>query len=43
MGKCFVDESLPKFIGTAPLSENDYIHCAINRSDLIINVGHDFV
>ena len=43
MGKGCVDKNLPEFIGTAALSENDYIHCAIDRSDLIINVGHDVV
>jgi acetolactate synthase-1/2/3 large subunit len=43
MGKGCVDENIPEFIGTAALSENDYIHCAIDRSDLIINVGHDVV
>jgi acetolactate synthase-1/2/3 large subunit len=43
MGKGCVDENLPEFIGTAALSDNDYIHCAIERSDLIINVGHDVV
>lgn len=43
MGKGCVDEHLPEFIGTAALSENDYLHCAIERSDLIINVGHDVV
>jgi acetolactate synthase I/II/III large subunit len=43
MGKGCVDENLPEFIGTAALSDNDYIHCAIDRSDLIINVGHDVV
>ena len=25
------------------MSENDYIHCAINKADLIINVGHDTI
>ncbi len=43
MGKGVIDESSDKFIGTAALSDNDYIHCAIDRSDLIINVGHDVV
>ncbi|HDR46709.1 MAG TPA: acetolactate synthase large subunit [Geoalkalibacter subterraneus] len=43
MGKGVVDESGPLFLGTAALSENDYIHCAIDRADLIINVGHDVV
>ena len=31
------------FLGTAAISENDRLHCAINCSDLIINVGHDVV
>lgn len=43
MGKGCVSENRKRFIGTAALSENDYIHCAIERSDLIINVGHDVV
>ena len=43
MGKGVIDERNPRFLGTAALSENDYIHCAIDRSDLIINVGHDVV
>ena len=43
MGKGCVSENRKQFIGTAALSENDYIHCAIERSDLIINVGHDVV
>ncbi len=43
MGKGCVDENMKEFIGTAALSENDYLHCALDRSDLIINVGHDVV
>lgn len=43
MGKGVIDERDPLYLGTAALSENDYIHCAINRADLIINVGHDVV
>lgn len=43
MGKGVVDERHPLFLGTAALSENDYLHCAINKADLIINVGHDVV
>lgn len=43
MGKGVVDERHPKFLGTAALSDNDFLHCAINRADLIINVGHDVV
>ncbi len=41
MGKGVIDERHPKFLGTAALSDSDYLHCAIKRSDLIINVGHD--
>ena len=41
MGKGAVDEAHPKCLGTAALSDNDYIHCAIERADLIVNVGHD--
>ncbi len=43
MGKGVVDERSELFIGTAALSENDYVHCAIDRADLIINIGHDVV
>ncbi len=43
LGKGVVDERHPKFMGTAALSANDFLHCAINRADLIINVGHDVV
>lgn len=43
MGKGVIDERHPLFIGTAALSEHDYLHCALNRADLIINVGHDVI
>lgn len=43
MGKGVVDERNPRYLGTAALSDNDFLHCAINRADLIINVGHDVV
>ena len=43
MGKGVVDERHERYIGTAALSDNDYLHCAINRADLIINVGHDVI
>ena len=36
-----VDERHPRFLGTAALSDSDYLHCAIDRADLILNVGHD--
>jgi len=43
MGKGVVDERSELFLGTAALSTGDYVHCAIERADLIINIGHDVV
>lgn len=43
MGKGVVDERSDLFMGTAALSDGDYLHCAIDRADLIINVGHDVI
>ncbi len=43
MGKGVIAEDHPLFLGTAALSDNDYLHCAIDKADLIINVGHDVV
>ncbi len=43
MGKGVVDERHALFLGTAALSDHDYLHCAISRADLIINVGHDVI
>ena len=43
MGKGVVDERHDKFLGTAALSSDDFLHCAISRADLIINVGHDVI
>lgn len=43
MGKGVVDERNPLFLGTAALSQGDYIHCAIDRADLIVNIGHDVI
>jgi len=43
MGKGVVDERHPDYIGTAALSADDFLHCAIGRADLIINVGHDVI
>ena len=43
MGKGVVDERHPGFLGTAALSSKDYLHSAIDRADLIINVGHDVI
>ncbi len=43
MGKGVIDERHPNYLGTAALSDNDFLHCAIDRADLIINVGHDVI
>ncbi len=43
MGKGVVDARHPQYLGTAALSDHDFLHCAINRADLIINVGHDVI
>jgi len=43
LGKGVVDERHQQFIGTAALSANDFLHCAIERADLIVNVGHDVI
>ncbi|VVS90922.1 acetolactate synthase large subunit [Desulfoluna spongiiphila] len=43
MGKGVIGGAHPLYIGTAALSDNDYLHCAIDRADLVINAGHDVV
>ncbi len=43
MGKGVVGEDHDLFLGNAALSANDYLHCAVEHADLIINVGHDVV
>ena len=42
-GKGSVDESSDYFLGTAALSDKDYLHDYIRAADLIINIGHDVV
>ena len=43
MGKGAVTGNSELYLGTAALSERDYIHDAIERADLIIAIGHDTV
>jgi len=43
MGKGVIGGYHHLYIGTAALSEGDYLHCAIDRADLVINAGHDVV
>ena len=41
MGKGVVDDAHPQCLGTATLSSGDLVHAAVERADLIVNVGHD--
>ena len=43
MGKGAVAGGSKLYMGTAALSERDYVHRAIDRADLIISIGHDTV
>jgi acetolactate synthase-1/2/3 large subunit len=43
MGKGSVSGGSGLYMGTAALSERDYVHDAIDRADLIIAIGHDTV
>ncbi len=43
MGKGVIYGHSDKYLGTAALSDGDYVHDAIDHADLIINVGHDVV
>ncbi len=43
MGKGAVDGAGELYLGTAALSENDYVHDAIDEADLIISIGHDTI
>jgi acetolactate synthase-1/2/3 large subunit len=41
MGKGTAPGGTELYIGTAALSERDYVHEAIERADLIVTIGHD--
>src|ERR1700722_5552123 len=43
MGKGTVPGGTALYMGTAALSERDYVHEAIERADLIVTIGHDTV
>src|SRR6476620_8211426 len=43
MGKGAVSGGSSLYMGTAALSERDYVHKAIDRADLILSIGHDTV
>jgi acetolactate synthase I/II/III large subunit len=43
MGKGAVNAGTNLYMGTAALSERDWVHEAIDQADLIISIGHDTV
>ena len=43
MGKGTVAGGTNRWMGTAALSERDYVHEAIDRADLIVAIGHDTI
>ena len=43
MGKGSVNGGSNLYVGTAALTERDYVHDAIDRADLILSIGHDVV
>jgi acetolactate synthase I/II/III large subunit len=43
MGKGTVAGGSKLYVGTAALSERDYVHEAIDKADLIIAIGHDTI
>jgi acetolactate synthase-1/2/3 large subunit len=43
MGKGTVPGGTELYMGTAALSERDYVHEAVERADLIVTIGHDTV
>jgi acetolactate synthase-1/2/3 large subunit len=43
MGKGAITGGSRLYMGTAALSERDYVHRAIDRADVILSVGHDTV
>ena len=43
MGKGVVNAGSNLYMGTAALSERDWVHQAIDQADLIISIGHDTV
>ena len=43
MGKGVLDETGALWLGTAALSDHDFVHRAIDAADCIINIGHDVI
>ncbi|WP_310497211.1 acetolactate synthase large subunit [Sandarakinorhabdus sp.] len=43
LGKGVIDERHPRFLGCAALSAGDFVHAAIRKADVIVNIGHDVI
>lgn len=43
MGKGVISELSPSYLGTAALTQHDYLHDYVSLADLIINIGHDTI
>ncbi|EIM78902.1 acetolactate synthase [Nitritalea halalkaliphila LW7] len=43
MGKGLIDERHPRYLGTAALSDHDFLHRALESADLVLSVGYDVV
>ena len=43
MGKGVLPDDHPRSLGTCALSAGDYLHNAVVKADLILNIGHDVV
>lgn len=43
MGKGAISGNSDLYLGTAALSEGDYVHLAVDSADVIVSVGHDTV
>ncbi len=41
MGKGVINEANKLYLGTTALTDGDYVHCALNKADVIIVIGHD--
>ncbi len=41
MGKGVIDERSPQYIGAAALSQHDFVHCAFDKADVVLVIGHD--
>ena len=43
MGKGVLDETMSQYVGTAALSDGDFVHKCVEKADLILSIGNDTV